>query len=139
MSKDTGHGASITFGTSALAYAWRKIGALEQEGESVEDTDLAASGFKTFLPGDIVEPGEFEVEYCFNPKLALPPLGTVETITITAPVASGQSSAADIEGTGFIRKRTAFPELTTNGLQVGKMTIAFDGAGGVLPVLTPGA
>jgi hypothetical protein len=35
MAKDTGHGATIAFGTTALAYAWRKIGALDQEVESV--------------------------------------------------------------------------------------------------------
>jgi hypothetical protein len=52
---------------------------------------------------------------------------------------ASQSSAADISGTGFIRKRTASPELTVNGLQIGKMIVAFDGAGGILPVLTPGA
>lgn len=139
MAKDTGHGASITFGTSALAYAWRKIGAVDQEGESVEDTDLSNATFKSYLPGDLPEPGEFEIEYCFNPKVDLPPLGTAETITITAPLADGQSAAADLEGSGFIRKRTAIPELTTNGLQIGKMTVAFSGAGGILPVLTPGS
>ena len=139
--KDTGHGGTITFGTTALAYFWRKIGAVEQEGEAVEDTDLSDRYFKTFLPGDIPEPGEFELEYAWNAKNAVPALGTVETITITLPLAVGGAAAADLEGTGFIMSRTAFPELTTNGLQVGKMKVAFDGAtGGVhgaLPAWTP--
>jgi hypothetical protein len=136
MAMDTGHGATITFGTSALTYKWRKIGAVEQAGESVEDTDLSVNYYKTFLPGDVYEPGEFEIEYCWNAKTALPALGTVETITITLPV-SGALSAGDLEGTGFIMSRTAFPELATNGLQIGKMKVAFDGAGGVAPIFTP--
>jgi hypothetical protein len=138
MAMDTGHGATITFGTSALVYKWRKIGAVEQAGESVEDTDLSINYYKTFLPGDVYDPGEFEIEYCWNAKDALPALGTVETITITLPV-SGALSAGDLEGTGFIMSRTAFPELATNGLQIGKMKVAFDGAGGVAPVFTPAA
>jgi hypothetical protein len=139
MAMDTGHGASITFGTSALSYAWRKIGAVEQAGESVEDTALSNLYYKTFLPGDVIEPGEFEVEYCWGSKTALPAIGVVETITITLPSSNGVLSQADLEGTGFIMSRTAFPELSTNGLQVGKMKIAFDGAGGEPPVFTPAA
>ena len=135
MAKDTGHGASITFGTSALAFPWRKIGAVEQDGEKVEDTDLSNTTYKSYLPGDVVEPGEFEIEYCFDAEEDLPPVLTPETITITAPVGSGQSVAADLEGTGFIRSRTAFPEFATNGLQLGKMTVCFDGKTG--PALTP--
>ena len=139
MAMDTGHGATITFGTTALAYTWRKISAVEMTGESVEDTNLSNAYYKTFLPGDVYEPGEFEIEYCWGSKTALPALRTVETITITLPSADGVLSTATLAGTGFIMSRTAFPELTTNGLQVGKMKIAFDGAGGVAPVFTPAA
>lgn len=139
MAMDTGHGATITFGTTALAFAWRKIGAVEQAGEAVEDTNLANLYYKTFLPGDVFEPGEFEIEYSWGSKTALPALRTVETITITLPSADGVLSQADLSGTGFIMSRTAFPELSTNGLQIGKMRVAFDGAGGVAPVFTPAA
>ena len=132
MATNTGHGGSITLATSALTYAWRKIGAVEQEGESVESTDLDDKYFKTFLPGDVVEPGEFEVEYCWDPReeLTQPTLGVIETVTITLPQGAAETAAADLEGTGFIMSRTAFPELATNGLQIGKMKIAFDGASG---------
>ena len=138
MAMDTGHGATIGFGTTGLTYKWRKIGAVEQAGESVEDTDLSNTYYKTFMPGDVFEPGELEVEYCWDAREELPALGTVETITITLD-ATGALSAADLEGTGFIMSRTAFPELATNGLQIGKMKIAFDGAGGVTPTFTKAA
>ena len=136
MAMNTGHGATITFGTSALSYYWRKIGAVEQEGEAVEDTDLDDKYFRSFLAGDVVEPGEFEIEYAWNAKDTQPALGTVETITITLPQGVGETAAADLEGTGFIMSRTAFPEMATNGLQIGKMKVAFDGAAGAVPVWT---
>jgi hypothetical protein len=135
-STDTGHGATITFGTSALSYAWRKISAVEQAGEAVEDTVLSEKYFRSFLPGDVYEPGEFEIEYSWGSKTALPTIGVVETITLTLPLASGGATAADLEGDGFIMSRTAFPELTTNGLQQGKMKIAFAGTAGVAPAWT---
>lgn len=136
MAMNTGHGGSITFGTSSLSYFWRKISAVEQEGEAVEDTELDNTYYKTYLPGDVVEPGEFEIEYAWNAKDTLPTLGTVETITITLPQGVGETAAADLEGTGFIMSRTAFPECATNGLQIGKMKVAFDGAGGAVPTWT---
>ena len=116
---DTGHGATLTFGTSALTYKWRKITACEQGGEAVESTYLgtvavapSTTVYKSFLPGDLIEPGEFEIEYCWGTKTALPTIGTVETITVTFPLGAGHVVAADLEGTGFIMSRTAFPELS---------------------------
>jgi hypothetical protein len=136
--KDTGHGGSITLATSALTYKWRKIGAIKQSREKVEDTDLSNVTYKSYLPGDVVEPGEFEVEFAFNPAAALPnPKAVAETVTITGPVPPGGATAADLEGTGFIMEITASPEFTTNGLQIGTMKIAFDGKTG--PVHTPAA
>lgn len=129
--KDTGHGATITLATSGLTYKWRKIGSPEWSREKVEDTDLSNSNYKSYLPGDVVEPGEFEVEFVFNPTAALPnPNAAAETITITGPVPPGGSSAASLAGTGFILSITPMPEYTTNGLQVGKLRLAFDGKTG---------
>lgn len=136
MSKGTGHGGTITFGTSALAYAWRRIGEVKQTGVDVEDTTLAADK-KTFLAGDLPTPGEFELEYSFSTKLDLPPLNTPETVTITMPTFTGDATAADLEGDAVIRSRTASPEMGSNQLKTGKMIVAFTGIGGILPVFTP--
>lgn len=141
--KDTGHGASITFGTSALAFPWRKIGAVEQAGQKVEANYLGIvaigsdPAYAQYLPGDLTEPGEFEIEYAFDSEEDLPVMLTAETITITLPLGRGQSTAFDLEGTGFVISRTASPECATNGLQIAKMRIAFDGLTGPTP--TPAA
>jgi hypothetical protein len=136
LGKDTGHGATIAFssGITAFAAPFRKIGAVEQELEKVENTVLSNTASKSYLPGDIAEPGEFEVEYAFNATLDHPDVLTRGTITITAPLATGQASAANLSGTGFIMSRTATPELATNGLQIGKIKCKFDGKTG--PTLT---
>lgn len=129
--KDTGQGASITLSTSALTYKWRKIGKVDNTREKVEDTDLSNATYKSYLPGDLAEPGEFEVEFCFNPVATLPsPVAVAETVTITGPIPVGGTSAASLTGTGFITSITRSPEFTTNGLQIGTMKIAFDGKTG---------
>lgn len=129
--KDTGHGGSITLGTSALTYKWRKISSPEWSREKVESTDLSNATYKSYLPGDVVEPGEYEVEFCFNPAATLPnPLAAAESMTITGPTPPGGTSGATLVGTGFIMSITPMPEFTTNGLQIGKIKIAYDGVTG---------
>ena len=141
--RDTGHGGTIAFSGTIAAFAapFRKIGAVEQEIEKVDATTLANAASKSYLPGDIPDPGEFEVEYAFDATMAHPVILTAGTILITAPMATGQNLAASLTGSGFIMSRTATPELTTNGLQIGKIKCRFDGknahgAGLKGPVLT---
>ena len=135
--KDTGHGATIAFGTSGFTAKWRKIGAVEHAGEKVDSTTLDASGFKTFLPGDILDPGEVELEIAFDSEGDQPTALEAETITITFPLAPGQATPATLAGTGFTMSFTASPEMSTNTLQVGKLKVAFDGETG--PAWTPAA
>lgn len=133
--KDTGHGGTLAFSAGIDAYAvpFRKIGAVEQELDKVESSDLSNSECKSYLPGDVSEPGEFEVEFAFDTAKPLADM-SVGTITITLPLATGQATAGSLAGTGFIKKRTALPEFVTNGLQIGKLTVKFDGKTG--PTLT---
>jgi len=137
--KDTGHGASITFGTSALAFHWRKIGKVTKTRGKLDDSDLSnANGNKTYVFEDLAEPGEVEVEFLFDPTAAIPDIhAAAETITITGPVPPGGASAADLEGTGAALDVTQSPEFASNGLQVGTLKIAFDGKTG--PTHTPAA
>lgn len=139
VTKDTGHGATVAFGTTAVAFPWRKIGAVEQGGEKVEANYLGivAAGsnppYAQYLPPDLAEPGEFEIEFAFDSSAAQPTLFTVETITITLPLAAGQSTAYSLEGTGFLVSRTPSPECATNQLMIGKLRVAFDGKTGPTP------
>ena len=129
---DTGHGGAIAFTTSSLAYSWRKIGTVENERGEVEDTHLGVTTYRTFLPGDVVEPGDFELEYVFDNEGAQSALTSLvpETITITFPIPTGNTVAANYAGQGFVKSRTAVPELSTDTLQVGRMRVRFNGKTG---------
>lgn len=130
--KDTGHGATLTFGTSSLAYQWTKIGAATHDRGEVETTDLATADYKTFTPGDLSDPGEFEIEYLFDTETAQAAITGLapETITVTFPVPTGGTVAARCTGTGFVKKRTLTPELATNTIQKGTLTVRWDGETG---------
>jgi len=136
--KDTGHGASLTFGTTALAFQWRKIGKVVQSRGKIDDSDLSNTNLKSYLFDDLAEPGDVEIEFVFDPTESMPSINAVaETITITGPIPPDGASAADLEGTGAVTEITASPEFTSNGLQVGTIKVAFDGK--TAPVYTAAA
>jgi hypothetical protein len=134
---DTGLGATLVLGTQAWAAKIRMIGEIE---ESIEDQDVSTLdtvAVKEYEADDLSEPGEFDVEALFPTGIALPQLGNVvvpETITITYPLRTGESTAANHAGSGYIKSRT-WPELKPGGLQLCKLKIRFDGFTG--PTFTP--
>lgn len=135
---DTGHGATLTFGTTGFTLNRRMIGGSEFELPDVNKSHLGTTGFEEYMPGDLEEPGEFEAECEFTPGAAgsIPARGTVETITQTYPIATGQSAGGTLAGTGYIKK-VGTPELRTNTLMVVKVTVKWDGVTG--PTFTPGS
>lgn len=124
---DTGNGASITMSDGFTA-AYTMIGGFEQEIPAIDTSHLGSTTKKTYRPGDLYEPGEFEAEFQYDPNNQ-PSIGTTLTITITYPVPSGSSNGATASGTGFIKKRK-FAELKNNELMVGTYTVQWDGSTG---------
>jgi len=106
---DIGTGTTIVFATSAftadlLSVDWSGI-----TRESVETSHMgtaaAASGKmanKTFIPGDLTDPGEISIEIHFNPEDEPPIDAAAEIITITWPLTSLQATAATWAATGFM-------------------------------------
>jgi hypothetical protein len=126
---DTGNSATISFGTSTFTANYHSIGGLEETLDKIEDSHLGTSTRKTYIPGDLAEPGEIACEFEYDPD-DQPPIGSApETITITYPKPSGASAGATLAGTGFIISRKT-PDLKNNELMVGEFTIAFDGKTG---------
>lgn len=126
---DTGHGATITLSSSGESYNWNSIDAGESTLEPVETTHLGSGAKKTFMPGDVVDEGEVTIPYQHDSEAALPAEGLVQTLTITLPTASGQSTPATLVGTGFVT-RVKRPNLQTNQLQDGQIVFKFDGLTG---------
>ena len=126
VATDTGHGATIVFGTSAYALNWTGIDPGEKVREAVSTTHLASTN-PTFMPGDLTEHGDIEVDFQWDPKTTAAPAPTTaaETVTITWPIVT--SAGATLAGTALITK-VKYPPLQTNTIQMGKMTIKPTGA-----------
>jgi len=126
---DTGNSATLVLGTTGAVGNVRSIGEISQDLEKLETSYLATSTFKTYMPSDLAEPGEVEFEVEFDTSIDLPACGVVETITITYPMRTGETVAANHAGTGFILKVT-MPSLENGAIQVAKVLVAFDGETG---------
>ena len=128
--RDTGHGASVTFGTTA--WTGKIVGIptnVALTRDPVDISHLATSGQREYMAGDLDAIGAVTLDVAFETATGLPgTTGTPETITITFPLAPGGGgvTAAKIAGTGFISGIT-YPPLQTNTMQTGQITIQFDG------------
>lgn len=125
---DTGNSATISFGTSSFTAAYTEIGGTEQELPKIMTSHLGTSTKHTYIPGDLYEPGEMDCEFQYDPDTE-PPIGTVETITVTYPIPTGKTGGATLAGTGFISKRKT-ASLKNNELMVGTYTVCWDGLTG---------
>ena len=133
---DTGNGATIAFGTQGGSYNVVDMTGHEEEVASLDDTHLGTTGFMTSIPDDLDSPGEFEISVHFDSSDGLPNTKVVETITITYALKSGETTAGNIAGTGYITKRK-FPDIKNGEIMVAKLTIKWDGKTG--PALTQAA
>ena len=128
--RDTGHGATVTFGTTS--WSGKLVGIptnLALTRPPVDITVLSTSGEREYMPGDLSELGQVTLDVAFEAATGLPALGSAaETITITWPLApgGGGATAANLSGTGFIAGIN-YPAMQTNTLQQGQITFQFDG------------
>lgn len=134
---DTGHGGSITFGSTSRALNWLTIDAGERARPAVDITHLGSTT-PTYMVGDLEEPGEVKLTFQFDPA------GTAgwyltstatETITITWPVAPGGTSSATYAGTGIVTN-VKFPTLATSQVQTGEITVKWAGGTAATNVAT---
>lgn len=131
---DTGHGASLTFSTSAYSYSWTSITQSEKTRPAINDTHLASTTV-TYRPGDLTDNGTFSCNFLWDQDVAEPAPGTTtETITITYPIAPGNTTATTKAGTGFVESVKP-PDLSTNEMQIGTLTVRWAAA----PTVTPGS
>jgi hypothetical protein len=97
-----GVGTAITFSSGFCAEITDvKIGGLSRE--AVDVTNFGSTGgFKEFIPSTLIDSGELEVELIYTPGTAPPIGGDAETVTITFPVASGDTTGGSISCSGFL-------------------------------------
>ena len=121
-----GTGTTITFGTSGfqaqiLSVDWGSI-----EREAIDTTHMGTTGYKSFIPSKLVDPGEIELEIAFDPDDFPPVDGAAETITVTWPLqSSGSSTPASWNCSGFVTSFEAQAPLEEK--MTGNMTIKCSG------------
>ena len=123
---DTGHGATITFGTSGFSANVTNITFDEMVRPVVPTSHLATSTYDTSIPGDLVDPGGFTATLQYDPDEQPPITGAAETITVTYPIPAGMSNGATIQVSGFVDSFTQ-PELVSNTLMEATYHIKFAG------------
>jgi len=99
---DIGTGTTVLFGTSGftghlLDVSWDGI-----ERPSIDTSHLATVGFMTFIPGDLVDPGEISLELAFDPDDTPPIQASAETVTVTFPLFA-LTTPANWAASGFMR------------------------------------
>ena len=134
----TGNGATLTFGTSGFTANIYSIAGAGFTRDALETTHLGTTAFKEYVPDALVEPGEFEIEFEWNPQFStFPPISTAaETITVTYPLPAGSTTNGTLAGTGFLNASTG-PSVTNGEIMRGTATIKWDGATG--PPYTAGS
>ncbi len=134
---DTGNGASMTLGTTSFVGQYTELDPGEDKLGALEDSYLATTNRKTYIAEDLVESGEIKGTTQFDTGAAVPTLnGVPETITITFPLRSGQTTPATLAGTGFLQKFSR-PKLMNNTIMMSEIEVKWNGKTG--PVFTPGS
>lgn len=125
MPVDNGQGATVTFGTSGFTANITEISWGSIERTSIQTTHLGTTTAHTFIPGDLMDSGEITLEIQFDPDNFPPIKQAAETITVTFPLSSGGTTAADWEATGFA---TSFEAgVPMEELMTGSLTIKVSG------------
>lgn len=121
MAIDVGNGTTITFGTSSFAGLITALNGWTRTRGSVPTSNMATTSDMTFIPEDLQDPGEMNVDIQFDPTQHLPIDLVAETITV-----DWAGSAKTWAASGFATEVTAAAEL--DGLMTGSYTIKFSGA-----------
>jgi hypothetical protein len=97
-----GFGTAVTFSSGFCAEITDvKIGGLSRE--AVDVTNFSSTGgFKEFIPSTLIDSGELEVELIYDTGTSPPIGGAAETVTITFPLKSGESTAGTLACSGFL-------------------------------------
>jgi len=105
---DLGTGATVVFGTSAFTMNLTNISHDEISREAIETTHLGTTatagkiGSKTFIPGDLADGGKVTLEGHFDADNLPPVEGAVETVTITMPKGTGETTGTKYSFDAFV-------------------------------------
>ncbi len=125
-----GSGASLAFTTNDYAVRVTSASVNEFMSRPSVDTTYLGSTWREAIPGNIPNPGVIEAEFqCLPSELdALKThitTQTVDTMTVTFDIESGETSAASFSASGFIIDHSI--TIATEELVTGTMSIQLSG------------
>jgi hypothetical protein len=124
----TGQGTTAVLTTNAITGCVRSLTLPELTQDKIDASCLDTTGFMKYIPGDLTDPGECQLEIIFDPTFDFDAIvGVLDTLTITFGIGDPTNTInATLIGTGFITNYS-LPDLSTNNLAVVNVTFAFDG------------
>lgn len=126
MATDTGTGTTITFGTSGWTGQITNVDWDQLTRAVIETSHLGTADANTYMPSDRYDPGEITIEGNFDGDDETPIAEDPETITVTFPLKSGDSTPGNWAATGFATSfRFGLPD---EEKQTFTMTIKLSGA-----------
>lgn len=144
----TGQGTTAVLTAGAIVGCVRSLTLPELTQDKIDASCLDTTGFMKYIPGDLTDPGECQMEIIFDPTFDWSEnsadaddvdgiIGNIDTLTITFPLGDPANTApATLAGSGFITSYS-LPDLSTGNLAVVNVTFTFDGETG--PSFTPEA
>ena len=135
---DTGQGGTASLSVSGvIGVCYRSIQLPNWTMEKVDASCISTEGFMRYIPADVIDPGDIQLEAIFDAadQDVSSVIGEVQEITITFPKTIETSTAgATLIGTGFV-SANQLPSMALNELMVLSLTFSFDGDEG--PTYTP--
>jgi hypothetical protein len=108
----TGMGTTVTFGTSSFTLSKTEVSTSGESRDAIETTHLGTTGYKTFIPADLVDGGEMTIRGQFLGDETPPISGAAETATIDwSGQGVGYTSAASVFCTNVDRSAQIGPNL----------------------------
>lgn len=99
---DVGTGTTIAFGTSGFTAEILSLNGNDITREDIDVTHMGSTGYREFMPSDLVDGGSIELELGFDPDSQPPITSAAETVTITFPLPAGGTTPATFVFTGYI-------------------------------------
>jgi hypothetical protein len=121
-----GTGATIAFATSNFNSDLISLTLPEKAREAIETTHLGTVGAKTFKPAKLKNVGTISAEFDHNPAATDLTGQDIETITISYPLLSGQTTPTRLVISGFATNQGG-EEMKVDSRMTSKVTIQVSG------------
>lgn len=121
-----GQGVTISFATSNFTANVISLTLPDRSRETIEDTHLGTSTAKTFKPAALIATGDVTCEFEHQPEAVDLLKQSPETITITYPLQSGQTTPTRKTFNGFATNMGG-EEFKTDSRMTTKVTLKVNG------------